>query len=1046
MLIMAYVLLGVLLLTGVSFAENVIRFHIVEELPVGTLVGNLAVESGLQFNFTNAELESIRYSFLDQTNMRSLFTIQERTGNVLIKSLLDRETECIFMDLCVLSFDVAIHSSSPQMFEIYSIEITIEDINDNSPKFPTERITIRVPESTVVGTFFGLSEAIDADSTNKNIIQSYELVNGNDVFIFNASKDMDGRLSLRLILLSELDREDIDLYELELLAKDGGDPIKTATLTVYIDIEDTNDNSPVFEHDSYAIDLNEGTNKQTPLLAVTAKDKDVGDNGDIVYRFSPRQSNIERISKTFSLNEKTGIIYVAGEITFGKQNTFKIIVEASDKGSQPRTSYATVTINILDTANNKPEMFVNFLVPANDSLVSISEAADIGTVIAHVTADDADSGPNGQVICAVTNQYVTLQNISGKPGYLISLKMELDHEMKQEHYISVTCSDNGSPKLSASKSFMLRVLDENDNAPIFKEATYSATIDESNPVGKYCLKVSATDADMWPNDKLRYTLIEDSKNAFSINPSSGVITANQRLDREKQDEYRFTVLAVDGGSTALTGTTVVVIVVKDVNDNKPEFDVPFFQFFIKENLPADTTVDTVKVSDDDTGNNKKIVFSLVQNPGENLPFIINNIGEIRTTASFDREEDSSFIFEVVATDQGIPALSTRIFVRVYVTDENDNQPSIIYPNRVNNTITASYSTAVGIYLTKVNAVDIDENGPNSQLTYDIVAGNDDDIFTIIQTSGKIYLRRQLEERSTSLKSLTVKVADNGIPQLQTNVTFILALSYIDSNALASFSSADSSSKNVIIVIAVVSMTIIISGALIAVICVLRRSEQIRKKHIEEHTKKTTIVPQLYKEANYKPNIGINVQENISYHEALPPKGKEIHSSYDEDLDNMELYSSFGTSVFTDTLPGLEKPGQSMEEQRIIKRSSLKHVLSDEQISGIHSLDDISEISKEDYNSDSGRGSSDPDSTRQSNMYYNEKSTHRFKPVLKSNIQDRFTDIQREDDSAYIPFGKKYYGFVDRPAISQNTNNYKNDIKTVRFDENGQFCVETSSFV
>lgn len=76
----------------------------------------------------------------------------------------------------------------------------------------------------------------------------------------------------------------------------------------------------------------------------------------------------------------------------------------------------------------------------------------------------------------------------------------------------------------------------------------------------------------------------------------------------------------------------------------------------------------------------------------------------------------------------------------------------------------------------------------------------------------------------------------------------------------------------------------------------------------------------------------------------------------------------------------------------------------------------------------------------------EKSTQRFKPVLKSNLRDRFTDIEREDDSAYIPFGKKYYGFVDRPAISQNTNSYNNDIKTVRFDENGQFCVETSSFV
>jgi hypothetical protein len=88
--------------------------------------------------------------------------------------------------------------------------------------------------------------------------------------------------------------------------------------------------------------------------------------------------------------------------------------------------------------NNKPEVHINFLVPANDSFVSLSETADVGTVIAHVTVGDADSGPNGQVICAITNDYVALQNISGKPGYLIVLKREFDRESKQEHYISVT--------------------------------------------------------------------------------------------------------------------------------------------------------------------------------------------------------------------------------------------------------------------------------------------------------------------------------------------------------------------------------------------------------------------------------------------------------------------------------------------------------------------------------------------------------------------------------------------------------------------------------
>jgi protocadherin delta 1 len=130
-----------------------------------------------------------------------------------------------------------------------------------------------------------------------------------------------------------------------------------------------------------------------------------------------------------------------------------------------------------------------------------------------------------------------------------------------------------------------------------------------------------------------------------------------------------------------------------------------------------------------------------------VPFSVSSNGEIKATTAFDREEDSSFIFEIVATDQGLPPLSSTIFVRVFIIDENDNKPTITHPNSINSTIIVSYFPVAGTYLTTIKASDADENGQNSLLHFELVTGNEDDIFTIGKTSGKIYLKRPYEAKS-----------------------------------------------------------------------------------------------------------------------------------------------------------------------------------------------------------------------------------------------------------------------------------------------------------
>ncbi|XP_071125296.1 protocadherin-9-like [Mytilus edulis] len=968
-----YIFIGLVYIVTVCYGENIINFQLMEEMPLNSSVGSLATNSGLQVNMTPQEFNNLRYSFLDQTDMQNLFNINDKTGDLQTKIQIDREHVCDFVDSCVLKFDIAIHSNVPAMFKIYSVQITLLDKNDHSPKFPSDIVNLQVLESSPIGTSVTIDDATDLDSSPKYSVQSYEIVPSNSIFRLDSTPKVDGGFWLNLVLLQKLDREILDNYQLQIVAKDGGFPPNVGTATVNVEVTDDNDNSPVFVQDVYNISIAEGTASNTAILAISATDKDIGDNGKVTYSFSSRQNGLDSITSLFSINETTGFLSVIGNIIYEAGKVFKIYVEASDHGTSPKSSQATVHINIMDTGNNQPIIRINFISLGSNDVMNISESSNIATLVASLNVEDPDTGANGNVSCSLSGDFLSLQPISNKKGYLIMIKKKFDREKQDYHNILVTCQDQGSPVKSTTKVFHVRVLDDNDCTPEFLLANYFASMDENNLKGTPITKVSAKDDDLSPNNDVQYFLDSDAEGRFAINSVSGVITANTVFDREQALNYKFTVLAVDSGNPPLTGTASVILTIKDVNDNAPYFDdVPFFQFFVKENADTKNAIDklTAHDKDEDGTRNSDITFSLDPRFSDaNLPFIVYPQGNIYTNMKLDRERQSSYQFTVIAKDQGTPQLSASMDVKVYVSDDNDNRPNITFPTKQNNTVKIPYSVEVGTMITQVKAVDLDETGPNSQLSYRIKSGNEQDVFMIGSTTGKIYLKRTYEITSDKMFPLNIVVNDNGKIKLNSSETLRIVLLF--ANMTTAAQDSGSGNRNIIISIVVIALTVVISAAMIAIILILRYKD----KQDKQQSQKPLTYPQITPHEKLMAN-GLSKDMDMQL-----KKKKEVSFSIDEDLDNMELYNTSST-----TASGFNDFEKQHEKYKINKKGI--HVELPEQ-KVHHNFDNISELSDEATNSDSGHGSSDVDITNQSNGAQSDKfapKSVRLQPVLSAKCQ------------------------------------------------------------
>ena len=886
------------LLSFVKCQNYEVTFSLLEESDRWTFIGNVSSAVGFLDAIPPEDHSHLMFSFLQQTSIKSLLSVHPETGALYTTVVVDRESldQCKIPPVCALNFDIAATSTRKEssLFEIISVRVIIEDKNDNAPVFTRNTQVLAISESAVNGSSYLIESAIDEDTGANNSIQYYNLVGNSDTFALNVERKLDGSFTVKLIVINKLDRETKDFYNCTIIARDNGVPQRSGVMKINITITDENDNPPILEQTSYNITVKENILINTGILQVNATDRDIGLNGQVKYRFSPHQSDLSEIQKYFAIDESSGILRVVGQLVYEHGKVYQIIVEAVDRGDPEMlsTNQAVVLVHIQDTGNNPPTVQINLLSSGSGRVVNVSELSVEGTFVAHVMVEDPDTGQNGNVTCRVDGNMFKIDPMPTK-GFKVVVKGQLDREKHDLHSVIVTCQDQGTPVLSSSSSFLVRVTDENDNRPVFSKPVYVEYLYEDEPKYQVVVTVSARDDDSGKNGDVEYYLDQRGRKNYTINPLTGDISTKQVFDREDTQVSIFTVFAKDLGNPPLVGNATVIIHIKDKNDNAPEFEKNIFEFNISENIPSGASVDRVIASDDDIEENGIFTFAISDTVEQGLPFTLFPDGVIKTNKELDREEKDKYEFTVIAIDKGTPKQTSSALVIIKVLDDNDNRPEITFPKGANKTIYVPHLAPVGTTITRIKAEDND-TGMNAKLSYVITSGNAKRIFQLDLETGILSISRLYQVEIDEDFPLIISVYDAGVPQRSVRCELKIIIKYTNATTTVTPIPSTDNSNNMAIVIVVILVTLFLSAAIVVVICVIRKFDRDRMKRqnvqvnkipnnmteLAENTENGTILSRPYDKVD------------------LPRKKKEVSFSFEDDLDGLDHEISYGNnSVF-----------------------------------------------------------------------------------------------------------------------------------------------------
>ncbi|XP_056133136.1 protocadherin alpha-C2 [Lampris incognitus] len=642
-------------------ALSVTRYSIPEEMERDSVVANLAADLGLDLgDLAQREVK------LDIFHNKKYLDVNKKTGELYIVEKMDREYLCpIKISVsCFLKLDVIIENP----LRIFNIELGITDINDNAPYFRRDRVELDVSESATPGERFSLPNAVDPD-VGLNTIKTYEL-SASQHFTIEIQTGSDGTKYVDLVLTEALDREQRRIHNLILTAVDGGVPVRSGTANIIVRVQDTNDNAPQFDQQVYTINITENTPFGTVLMKLNATDLDEGPNAEIVYSFTLYTS--EKTQDVFALNPDTGEITVKGTIDYEDTRFYEMHIEAKDKGLQPLLGHCKVVVYVTDMNDNYPEITIQSVKS------TVDENIPIGTVIALVGISDRDTGDNGRVSLAITHPLpFTLNKSPDRPIiYKLMVSEPLDRERVPEYDVTFIVTDAGTPPLSDNETITVHLLDVNDNAPNFPQSFYTIRVMENNAPGALLSSLSAFDPDLHENQYLVYFILEKEiantsmSMLFSINPENGNLYALKTFDYEIEKEFLFHIEARDSGVPPLSSNVTVHIIIVDQNDNAPAIVSPWRSHgsVVEEKIPRSTDKGTLVAKviaiDTDSVLNSRITYQFLQVTDATLFSLDQYNGEIRTMRMFSYRDPRHQRLVVVAKDNGEPALSATVTIKL----------------------------------------------------------------------------------------------------------------------------------------------------------------------------------------------------------------------------------------------------------------------------------------------------------------------------------------------------------------------------------------------
>ncbi|XP_061581238.1 protocadherin alpha-C2-like isoform X2 [Cololabis saira] len=660
-----YVLLSIHILS--LFVENMstseTHYSIPEEMKEGSIIANLATDLSLDVQALNE-----RKMRLDIIANKKYLDVNKETGEMYVVEKIDREYICSnkLSESCYLRLEVILENP----IRIFNIEVEILDMNDNAPQFRRDTIYLDISEATPKGDTFSLSNAVDPD-VGTNSVKTYYLTES-EHFNIKIQTGRDGSKFAELILTKTLDREQKAVHNLILTAVDGGKPARSGTASVIVRVLDTNDNAPTFDESVYNIKIMENSPIGSLVIHLNATDLDEGSNSDITYSYSLYTS--EKTQETFHLNPSTGEITVKGMLNYEDFRIYDMEVIATDKGANSLSGQCTIKIVVEDMNDNHPELSIkSFQSP-------VSENIELDTVIAVVSISDKDSGDNGKVDLHIPGNMPFKLRESSDNYYELVVSEPLDREKVPEYDITFTVTDRGSPPLSDNETMTLELLDVNDNVPQFPQSFYTIRVMENNAPGALLSSLTAFDPDLHENQYLVYFIIEreivntSMSMLFSINPENGNLYALKTFDYEIENEFLFHIEARDSGSPPLSSNVTVHIIIVDQNDNAPVIVSPWRAHgsVVEEKIPRSTDKGSLVAKmialDTDSVHNSRITYQFLQVTDASLFSLDQYNGEIRTMRMFSYKDPRHLRLVVVAKDNGQPALSATVTIKLITVE------------------------------------------------------------------------------------------------------------------------------------------------------------------------------------------------------------------------------------------------------------------------------------------------------------------------------------------------------------------------------------------
>ncbi|XP_041622796.1 protocadherin gamma-A5 isoform X27 [Vulpes lagopus] len=600
---------------------------------------------------------------------------------------------------------------------------------------------------------------------------------------------------------------------------------------VEIEIIDINDNFPRFRDEEVKVKVNENAATGTRLALPFARDADVSVNSLQSYQLS---HNIH-----FSLEEKSGDdgqkypeLVLEKPLDREKVAVHDLLLTALDGGDPILSSSMHIRVMVLDANDNAP------LFSLPEYRVSVPENIPVGTRLLMLTATDPDEGINGELTYSFHNEDDKISKtfqLDSKLGEILTLQ-SLDYEESRFYLMEVIAQDGGA--LLASAKVLITVQDVNDNVPEVILTSRASSVSEDCPPGTIIALFSVHDGDSGENGEILCSI--PSNLPFKLEKSVDNyyhLLTTKALDREEISNYNITVMVIDRGNPPLSTESYISLNVADINDNPPIFPDTPYSTYILENNPRGISILSVTAQDPDSGNNAKVTYSLAEDTFQGIPLssyvsINSNTGVLYALGSFDYEQVKDLQLWVMASDNGDPPLSSNISLKLFVLDQNDNVPEILYPS-----IPTDGSTGVelapryaepGYLVTKVVAVDRD-SGQNAWLSYHLLKASEPGLFQVGLHTGEVRTARALLDRDALKQSLVVAVQDHGQPPLSATITLTVAIADSIPDVLADLGSLEAprdsqaSDLTLYLVVAVASVSCVFLAFVIVLLALrLRR--------------------------------------------------------------------------------------------------------------------------------------------------------------------------------------------------------------------------------